>query len=287
MKRLPSFEFSETPVFVCKDYTVSHKFFELRRDVKLDLLSTFPKPEKENLPEFYKSEKYISHTDSKNTVFEKVYQRVKSFMLQKKLNWLEQEKEGRGNLLDIGAGTGDFLAEANKKGWNVFGAEPNLKARELAFKKDISLREDTASFKDQKFDVISLWHVLEHVPDLEVQINELYRLLKKEGLLVIAVPNFNSYDAKVYKEHWAAFDVPRHLYHFSRSSIGKIFSEFGFQIISEKGLPFDSYYVSLLSEKYRSGRTNPFKAFLTGFISNFKAKSSGEYSSVVYFLRKS
>ena len=287
MKNLPPFKFSETPVLICKDFTVSHQIFELKRDAEYDLLGTFPKPAREKLPEFYKSESYISHTDSKKTFFDKVYQKVKSLMLQKKLSWIENIKEKRGNLLDIGAGTGDFLTEAKKRGWKVSGAEPNFTARELALKKGVSLKKDTASFQNEEFDVISLWHVLEHVPDLDVQINELYRLLKKNGLLVIAVPNFKSYDAKIYKEHWAAFDVPRHLYHFSRTSIHKLFSEFGFRVISEKGLPFDSYYVSLLSEKYRSGRSNPFRAFSNGFLSNLKARSTGEYSSVVYFIQKS
>lgn len=286
MKKLPAFHFSETSELVCKDYTVSHKFFELKKENEFDLLGTFPRPSKNELPEFYKSEKYISHTDSKNSLFDKVYQNVKSFMLQKKLKWIENEKEGRGKLLDIGAGTGDFLAEAKKKGYQVFGVEPNSGAKELALKKGISLQENTFSFPDEEFDVITLWHVLEHVPDLENQINELFRILKKDGLLVIAVPNFKSHDAKVYEEHWAAFDVPRHLYHFSRTSIQKIFSEFQFQVVEEKGLPFDSFYVSLLSEKYKTGKGNPLKAAFTGFISNQKAKSSGEYSSIAYFLKK-
>lgn len=287
LKKLSPFEFAEPPVVVCKDHTVSQKNFELKRDEKYDLLATFPKPDSEKLPEFYKSEKYISHTDSNSTLFEKAYQRVKSFMLGKKLKWIEDEKKVGGKLLDIGAGTGDFLTEAKKRGWKVSGAEPNSMAREMALKKGIILEEHTRGFIDGEFDVITLWHVLEHVPDLEMQINELSRLLKKDGLLVIAVPNFKSHDAQIYKEHWAAYDVPRHLYHFSRSSIRNIFSQFHFEVISEKGLPFDSFYVSLLSEKYRSGKSNPVKAFFTGFVSNFKARSSGEYSSVVYFLRKS
>nr|WP_317039624.1 class I SAM-dependent methyltransferase [Salinimicrobium catena] len=286
MKKLPPFDFSETTEMVCKDYTVSHKFFELKRENQFDLLGTFPRPKENELPEFYKSEKYISHTDSKNSIFEKVYQKVKSYMLQKKLEWIEKEKKGRGKLLDIGAGTGDFLAEAKKKGYDVFGVEPNSGAKQLALKKGISLKENTSSFPDEEFDVITMWHVLEHVPDLEDQVNELFRVLKKDGLLVVAVPNFKSYDANVYKEHWAAFDVPRHLYHFSRTSIQKIFSEFNFEVIKEKGLPFDSYYVSLLSENYRNGKGNPLKAAFTGFISNQKAKDTGEYSSIAYFLKK-
>lgn len=285
MDKISPFKFSDRPVLVCKDHTVSGRFFELRKDEDYDLLATFPRPEKDKLPEYYKSEKYISHTDSKTTFFDKIYHWVKSYMLQKKIGWIENEKKGRGKLLDIGAGTGDFLLEAKNKGWEVFGAEPNSRARDLASKKGLNLINDTSEFRSGEFDVITLWHVLEHVPDLEEQIIELKRLLKKDWLLVIAVPNFKSYDAKVYMENWAAYDVPRHLYHFSQTSIKKIFEKFSFKLISKKALPFDSFYVSLLSEKYSNGKSNPLRSGFTGLLSNLKAKSTGEYSSLVYFLK--
>ena len=283
----PALEFSDRPFLVCKDHTVSGRFFELYKDEEYDLLGTFPRPEKDKLSEYYKSENYISHTDSKESLFDKIYQVVKSYMLQKKMNWIQQEKKSSGSILDIGAGTGDFLLKAKENNWEVFGVEPNSNARNLASKKGLELREDSSEFENGKFDVITMWHVLEHVPDLEVQIKELKRLLKPDGLLVIAVPNFKSYDAKVYKENWAAYDVPRHLYHFSQSSISKIFGKFGFTLKFKKGLMFDSFYVSLLSEKYKSGKPNPVKGVFTGLISNLKASSTGEYSSLVYFLKNS
>src|SRR5699024_4600730 len=136
------------------------------------------------------------------------------------------------------------------------------------------------------FDVISMWHVLEHVPDLEKQLNELDRLLKKNGVLFIAVPNFKSYDAEHYQEFWAAYDVPRHLWHFSKTSISKIFDEFGFEIVATHPLKFDSYYVSLLSEKHKTGKSNFVKAFWTGFRSNSKAKRTNQYSSMIYVLKR-
>lgn len=279
--------FSEKPILKVKDHTVSGKVFELRKNPELDLLVTFPRPEIEELPEYYKSEKYISHTDSKKGIFDRAYQVVKSLMLRQKLNWIGSQKSVKGNLLDLGSGTGDFLAAAKKKDWKIHGVEPNAGARKLASEKGVLLQEDSSSFPGEFFDVITMWHVLEHVPNLEAQISELDRLLKRDGLLVIAVPNFNSYDAEVYKEHWAAYDVPRHLYHFSRKSISAIFSNFGYAVIEEKPLLFDSFYVSLLSEKYRSQKSNFWKPFLTGLKSNLKAQRTGEYSSVVYFLKKS
>ena len=284
---MPEFNFSKEPVLVCKDHTVSGKTFELRKDEEYDLLATFPRPSQEELPEFYKSEDYISHTDSKKSFFDRIYQAVKSYMLQKKIGWIENRKPGRGNILDLGAGTGDFLEEAKKKGWNIFGAEPNSGARDLAAQKGVNLLPDTSTFEDHSFDVITMWHVLEHVPDLDYQIKELDRLLKDDGILVIAVPNFKSADAKAYSKFWAAYDVPRHLFHFSGTAIKKIFGEKGFSLTSQKGLIFDSFYVSLLSEKHQTGHSNPVKAFWRGLSSNLSAQKSGEYSSLVYFLKKS
>lgn len=277
---------SKEPVLVCRDHTVSGENFELRKAGELDLLVTFPRPELEKLPEYYKSQNYISHTDSKKGFLDRIYQQVKNLMLSRKLKWIEIDKVSTGKILDIGAGTGDFLLAAKQRGWEISGAEPNTNARELAFKKGIGLEESTAPFPDHSFDVITMWHVLEHVPDPGEQIKELNRLLKPDGLLIIAVPNFKSHDAQKYGEHWAAYDVPRHLYHFSPSAIEKIFAVHGFSLTSQKGLFFDAFYVSLLSEKYANGSGNPLKAFLVGLKSNLQARSTGNYSSLAYFFRK-
>ncbi|NJY61480.1 class I SAM-dependent methyltransferase [Salinimicrobium sp. CDJ15-81-2] len=279
--------FSEDPVLICKDHTVSGEYFELRKAEALDLLATFPRPENDKLSEYYKSENYISHTDSKRSFLDKVYQKVKNLMLQKKINWIEKSHSGKGRILDIGAGTGDFLVAAKNAGWETLGLEPNLGARKLAAKKGVELIEDIYSLPDSHFDVITMWHVLEHVPDLDWQLKELDRILKPDGLLVIAVPNYKSYDAQKYKEHWAAYDVPRHLYHFSPEAMRKIFQQKGFLLTSQKGLFFDAFYVSLLSEKYKTGSSNPLKAITTGILSNIKAASSGNYSSLAYFFRRS
>jgi SAM-dependent methyltransferase len=271
----------------CKDHTVSGEDFGLILDPEMDLLITTPKPDPEKLPSYYKSEDYISHTDSKNSITDKIYQRVKKLMIDKKLNWIESHSSEKGNLLDIGAGTGEFLLFAKKKGWNVKGIEPDEKARTLAKQKGVKLVPDSSKFKAEKFDVITMWHVFEHVYDLKNQIIELEQLLKKDGLLIIAVPNYKSYDASYYKEFWAAFDVPRHLWHFSQTSFPKLFSGTSLSLIGNKPLTFDSFYVSLLSEKYKTGKTNFLKALYIGLLSNMKAKSTSEYSSIAYFFRKS
>lgn len=278
---------SDEPYFICKDHTVSEKNFEIRYNSEYDMMVTFPAPAASGLSEFYKSEEYISHTDSRKSFFDKAYHFIKNYMLDKKLDWIEKEKGQKGKLLDLGAGTGDFLLRAKKRGWEVTGVEPGEGARELSDQKGIKLLSDAETLASDSFDVITMWHVLEHVPDLEEQIMELQRLLKKDGLLIIAVPNFKSYDAYKYKEHWAAYDVPRHLWHFSRNSIERIFGEFSFEVNKVEPLMFDSFYVSLLSEKYKTGSRNIFKGSLNGLVSNFIARKTGEYSSLAYFIRKS
>lgn len=270
----------------CTDHLVSGEKFELLHDPEMDWLVTSPQPPVEKLPEYYQSEDYISHTDSKKSIVDRIYQVVKSIMLKRKTRLLESYFPQKGNLLDIGAGTGDFLNAAKKSGWEIHGVEPNEKAREIAQEKNIALYKNTGNFHQEQFDVITMWHVFEHVPDLEKQILELDRLLKKDGILIIAVPNFKSHDAKHYREFWAAYDVPRHLWHFSKTSVEKLFGEFGFELVKTLPLKFDSYYVSLLSERHKTGKSNFIKAFQRGFLSNQKAKSSGEYSSHIYVLKR-
>ncbi len=271
---------------VCKDQSVSGEEFQLLHDVKNDMLITSPKPSDQDLGKYYESEDYISHTDAKRSVFEKLYHLVKVYSLNKKVRLISKLNKGQGMLLDIGAGTGDFLVVAKKKGWNVSGTEPNHQAKELAKQKEITLEAATKNFEDSTFDIITMWHVLEHVSDLENQIKELRRLLKPEGHLIIAVPNYKSYDAHYYKSFWAAYDVPRHLWHFSKKSIQELFGEKDLELKKIIPMKFDSFYVALLSEKYKNGKMNFFKAFWIGFRSNIKGNRSKEFSSHIYVLRK-
>jgi len=243
-----------------KDYSVSKEQFNLYKDNEIDLVYTYPQPEPNQLSKYYESEDYISHTDGKRSLFEKVYQIVKSIALKNKVR-LINELNAKGNLLDIGAGTGDFLIAANKDGWNITGIEPSEKAKSIAIKKGVQFVENTNVLQSNSFDVITMWHVLEHVPDVQKQIQELERLLKPNGSILIAVPNFNSFDAKYYGKFWAAFDAPRHLWHFSKTAIKVLFEREGLQLKKVVPMPFDAFYVSLLSEKYKSGKMNFINAF--------------------------
>ena len=268
-----------------KDYSVSGETFDLYYDETLDMLITHPQPSLENLGKYYESEDYISHTDNKRSLFEKLYHFIKNIALKNKLNLINSLQPQKGRILDIGAGTGDFLLVAKNNGWQTIGVEPSEKAKEIAKNKGVSFVAATSELENHSFDVISMWHVLEHVPDLDKQIKELKRLLKPTGTLIIAVPNFKSFDAQHYGKFWAAYDVPIHFWHFSKTAIKKLFEKETMQL--EKILPmkFDSFYVSLLSEKYKSGKMNFVKAFFIGLQSNVKASQNFEYSSHIYILK--
>lgn len=268
-----------------KDFTVSGETFGLYRDEKMDMLITFPKPNEKDLHKYYESEKYISHTDGRNSLFEMLYQFIKKFALKRKIELINELHPNKGQLLDIGAGTGDFLTYAKRSGWDTTGIEPSEKARTIAGKKGITFIDSSNSIEEHSFDVITMWHVLEHVPNLEIQIKELKRLLKPNGTIIIAVPNFRSFDAKYYRRFWAGFDVPRHLWHFSKKAIKQLFLQEKMKV--EKILPmkFDAFYVSLLSERYKSGYMNFFKAFYIGLKSNYKARKRFQYSSLIYVIK--
>lgn len=268
-----------------RDYTVSKETFGLYRDSKYDMLITFPKPNEADLPSYYQSEDYISHSNKKKGLFSMVYQIVRSFALKNKLSIIENFQPAKGNLLDIGAGTGHFLDLAKKNEWNVTGIEPNDGARNASIEKGISFAENIQTLEDNSFDVITMWHVLEHVPDLDEQIKELKRVLKTDGTIIIAVPNFRSFDAKYYKRFWAGFDVPRHLWHFSKKSIKLLFQEKNMKVVEILPMKWDAFYVSLLSEKYKKGYMNFFKGIFMGFRSNWKAKRRFQYSSLIYVIK--
>jgi len=268
-----------------KDYSVSQETFDLYHDELLDMLITHPQPSLDVLGKYYESADYISHTDSKRSIFEKAYHFVKNIALKNKLNLINSYQPSKGMILDIGAGTGDFLSVAQNDGWKTIGVEPSDKAKGIAKEKGVSFVENTSELESHSCDVISMWHVLEHVPDLDQQIKELKRLLKPNGTLIVAVPNFKSFDAKHYGKFWAAYDVPIHFWHFSKKAIELLFQKENMSLIKVLPMKFDSFYVSLLSEKYRTGKMNYLKAFFIGLQSNFKAKQKMEYSSHIYILR--
>lgn len=273
---------------IIKDFSVSGKSFQLKYDADNELYQTLFS-NWEHLNDYYQSENYISHTDGKRNPIEKIYHIVKQYTIKTKWDLIKKhQNKDKINVLDIGCGTGDFLKYGNQKNnSNGVGVEPNDVARQKAQSKNVEVFNDLKEIKAQNYDVITLWHVLEHVPDIENYFSFFNEKLHKDGLLVIAVPNFKSYDAKFYGEHWAAWDVPRHLWHFSKKSMQKISQTHGFDLIHIQPMYFDSFYVSLLSERYKNGKQNLLKAFWVGLRSNWEAKRTKEYSSHIYLFKKS
>jgi SAM-dependent methyltransferase len=244
-----------------KDFLVTGESFDLLIDSKRDMLTTSPQPKAEDLAKYYESNDYISHTDSKAGFMASMYQNIKKYSLALKLRLILTLNGSPGLLLDIGAGTGDFLKLAKE------------------------IYENIDQLSGQTFDVVTLWHVLEHLPDLEMVIQKIESLIKPGGTLIVAVPNFKSYDANYYKNYWAAYDTPRHLWHFSKTAMGNIFSS-SMKLVKIKPMIFDSFYVSLLSEKYKTGNSFSIKALFIGLWSNISALNSKEYSSHIYCYKK-
>jgi len=271
------------PLMSCVDHTVSKEPYELLLNKDFEMMVTLPVPS--DLENYYKSDDYISHSNANKRVFDKIYQKVRKRTLQHKLAIINSFNFTEKKVLDIGSGTGDFLATCKNANWNIFGVEPNEDARAISRKKGINVCSDILLLKENNFDVITLWHVLEHVVNLLEYIEIIKTKLKPNGVLIVAVPNYKSFDANYYKESWAAFDVPRHLWHFSQFSIKKLFSTISMKVEKTIPMKYDSYYVSMLSEKYKPGRTNFIKAFYVGFLSNLKAKTTSEYSSLIYVIK--
>ncbi len=268
---------------ICEDYSVSGESFALVKCDKCKLVFTNPRPSLSILPNYYKSEEYISHTDKGNSPLNILYKLVRKYTLSWKFN-LIQKYAKPGTLLDYGCGTGDFLLKASRKDWVTFGLEPDKEARKIAqAKNEKQIHESIADLKE-KVDVITAWHVIEHVYDLLDTLKKLKDKMNKGGYIFLAVPNHKSFDATFYNAYWAAYDVPRHLYHFDQESMSYLIKKLKFELMDTIPMKLDSYYVSLLSEKYKNGSF--LNALSIGYKSNQKASKTGEYSSLIYVLKK-
>jgi len=276
------------PFIACKDFTVSKSVFQIVECEGCKFKFTSPRPSPNEIGTYYKSEEYVSHSDTKKGLIHRLYHFVRTYTLIKKLQLIMRFSVKKGKLFDYGCGTGAFLSFCKKNGWDTFGFEPDDDARKIALSHGVDVKNDYHSFNESlSCDVFSMWHVLEHVHDLDSLFLFINKHLKQNGLLVIAVPNHTSFDAKMYKEFWAAYDVPRHLYHFSPENIKTLIEKQGFKMIKIMPMIFDSFYVSMLSEKYKSGKINYLMAFFTGLRSNIKAvNSQTEYSSQIYLFKK-
>jgi SAM-dependent methyltransferase len=267
--------------------------FHVEQCPSCQLLYTNPRPNTLKIRDYYKSEAYLSHTEKGRSVLDRVYRAVRQRMLEKKIRLLRRYVSQGSEVMDIGCGTGAFLEALQKVGYRARGIEPQDGAREIARKKNLEVAGDMESLNalpDKCLDGITMWHVLEHMHDLTSSLESIQRVLLPGGVLVIAVPIHSSYDAEFYKEHWAAYDLPRHLYHFDRETIQAAAGAHGFRLVSRQGLPFDSFYVSLLSEK-QSGKLpaglRQVRALGIGLLSNLFAMAGRRpWSSEVFVFQK-
>jgi len=276
-----------------KDHAVSKELFIVCKCTNCKVQFTNPRPQPDHIGRYYDFPEYYSHDDSAKNLTQLIYQSIRKIAIKQKVALINSLVLEKGELLDYGCGTGEFLNQAKIEGWNVSGCEPNEKARKLASqkisKKISSELHDLDS--NQQFDVITLFHVLEHVHKLRKTVKSLLITLKPNGYLLIAIPNPESYDAKRYGDAWAGWDVPRHLYHFNTDAMKSFQEVFDLELVGLKKMPFDSYYVSLLSESYKDPTTskllNYWNAILSGFKSNKSAKGkAGKYSSNIYLFKK-
>lgn len=276
---------SFTLIAKTKDYLVTGSSFEVRLDQQTQIAHTYPQPSEDELGKYYASEEYISHGNKKRSVIERVYAIAQKIMLKQKEQWLTKHSKQNKRYLDFGCGTAALVQHLIQKNWEAYGVEPSEKARNFSIVKE-RLYPSLEELPQKDFDVIALWHVLEHLSDPAKSLKAFYDRLDHQGHLFLALPNFNSYDAKYYEDFWAAYDVPRHLWHFSTKGIIGLCEENGFEFVESKGLGFDAFYVSYLSERHQKNKVAFIKGMIVGCWSNLLALFTQEYSSKLYVFKK-
>ncbi|MBC7890258.1 MAG: class I SAM-dependent methyltransferase [Ferruginibacter sp.] len=279
-------------VLACKDYTVSNQIFDIWECNDCTIRFTQDIPDQDSIDRYYKSENYISHSDTEKGLVNKLYKIARNYTLNWKMNLVKRTMGKRmqaGSLLDIGCGTGAFFHKAVVSGWSVTGLEPDEGARKICKDKyDLQAEPPGKLFElnSEHYDAVTLWHVLEHVHQLHEYMTQVKRVLKHEGVALIALPNYTSSDAGHYANYWAAYDVPRHLYHFAPPAMSKLAEQHGMRVESVIPMWLDAFYISLLSEGYQNGKGKLGAAVLNGLRSNVKAlKNKMECSSLVYIIR--
>ena len=272
---------------ITKDYSVSGESFAIVECDKCGFNFTNPRPSPEEIGSFYESQNYISHKDKSHSIFDIVYRIVRRFTISSKVRLIEG-LDTKKTILDYGCGTGEFLKAFKLRDWEISGIEPNPGARTIAEKNtDHTIYEKAEDLPaNQQYHIITLWHVLEHIHDLQETIKMLKERVKKKGFIIIALPNNKSWDLEYYKEFWAAYDVPRHLYHFNPETLKKLAKEHKLKVKQIIPMKFDAFYISLLSEKYKNNKNNAFKALINGLKSNRSARKNNQYSSLIYILRR-
>ena len=275
----------------CTDHYASGEQFEVIRCVHCGFLMTQGVPVEAEIGKYYETPDYISHSDTQKGVMNRVYHWVRKYMLSRKAALVERVSGlSEGCLLDYGTGTGYFANAMVHKGWKVKAIEKSPQARAFAqrqFGLEVEPEHVLKDYQSDSLDVVTLWHVMEHLEHLNEMWETLHRILNEKGVLIVAVPNPESYDARKYKEWWAAYDVPRHLWHFSPSVMRQWGENYGFVCEQEYPMPFDAFYVSMLTEKYKGNKLSFLKGLWVGLLAWFSSWSKKENSSsLIYVFRK-
>ncbi|WP_299706291.1 class I SAM-dependent methyltransferase [uncultured Pontibacter sp.] len=273
---------------VVTDNAVSKESFVIVECENCSFKFTNPRPDVDSIDKYYESEEYISHSNIKTGIINRAYHVVRSITTKQKVELINRYAPAKGAILDYGCGTGVFLGACKNDGWEVRGVEPNARAREEASTLTGELiAKDLSEIAGEKFEVITLWHVLEHIHTLNETMVELINLLQDDGTLIIAVPNADSHDAQQYKANWAAYDVPRHLYHFTQPTMKRLLKKHKMMLEEVLPMKFDAYYVSMLSEKQKEGKTKMISSVVNGYKSNSYAEKNGnDYSSLIFVAKK-
>lgn len=281
-------------VLTCKDYTTTNEEFDIWECKECTIRFTQNIPDQDEISRYYQSDTYISHSDTAKGFINKIYKIARGYTLNWKMNLVKQQfrnSSQKGNLLDIGAGAGSFLHKVLSSGWSVTGLEPDAGARKICKDKyDIQSDEPEKLFSlpAEIYDVVTMWHVMEHVHELHEYMDQIKRVLKRDGVALIALPNYTSWDAQHYGSNWAAYDVPRHLYHFSPVAMGKLVAQHGMKLVAMKPMWLDAFYIAMLSEGYKNGKPNLIAALGSGLRSSAHAlKNNATCSSLVYIIRHS
>ncbi|MEO7522591.1 MAG: class I SAM-dependent methyltransferase [Ferruginibacter sp.] len=277
------------PAFSAIDFTVTKEEFSIWKCDHCTVMFTQDIPTQATIGRYYQSENYVSHSDTQKGFINQLYHRIRKRTLVKKMQLVETETGlKQGNILDVGCGTGAFLNTMQQAGWKTTGLEPDEGARKTAQASyNLKPLESQKIFElpQNNFNAVTMWHVLEHVHQLHEYIAQLKKVITKEGKIFIAVPNYTSYDASAYQAYWAAYDVPRLLYHFSPKSMAVLMDMHGMKVRKMKPMWFDAFYVSMLSEQCKNDKGNIVKAFFVGLVSNLKTLfDKTKCSSLIYII---
>lgn len=263
-----------------KDFLVSAEEFIIVKTPVSGLLKTLPEPSKNKMPKYYKSEKYTSHHSKNSTAFNFIYR------MSRKLNFFFKKRHVNLNrsksLLDFGSGDGDFIYNISKSNISVFGVEPIMSTSKTNVYKKLS----NVQKEGLLFSTITAWHSLEHTQKINDTAQALVGLLEEKGRLIIAVPNYESYDALFYKSFWAGYDTPRHLWHLNQHAIVNMFTKRGLTFCYSRPMLLDAFYVSYLSEINKKSRLPILNAFFVALFSNVKAIFTNQYSSNLFVFEK-